>query len=351
MAAEQFIGFLKEEIESENWDTVVDFAKFKQEKLITTTPQKVKISPLDSVNLIGSQMRNAIISNLSLNSVFLLKCSRIKCRFLKNLDNILLITKDAVNKDQFVQLIFLLNLSKSKIEEASEWHFFLVKFVTLSQHDQNDYSFIEPIEKLFDKLKSNIFVQKRLKRVVLEITDVLNFEFDLNQFLSNELQLILFSCKIPGLKGFAGFNSIFVNIAELSSKYEIINGNDHSAFDLLKLEFTRLFVHEVCHVIIRKVFKDINFSTPKLERSKKSNILEAGIYSEETFFCKKIDWIASFSSNEFNRKYCLDFFLNLLKDENVTFDFIKSGCIENKRANFLMAVDYEKPRDHYLEFF
>lgn len=351
MAAEQFIDFLKEVIESKNWDTVVDFAKFKQDKLVTNTPQKLKISPFDSVNLIGYQMRNAIISNLSLNSFFLLKCSKIKCRLLKNLYDLLLITKNTINKNQFVQLIFLLHLSKSKIEEASEWHFFLIKFNSLTHDDQSFYSFKEQMEKLFDKLKSNNYVQKRLKRAVQEITDVVNFEFDLNKFLTNDLKLNFVSCEIPGLKGFAGFNLIFVNIVELSSKYEIINENDHYALDILKLEFTRLFVHEVSNVIIRNVLKDINVSTPKLERSKKLNIFEAGIYTEEIFFSKRIDWIASFSSNEFNKKYCLDFFINLLKDENVTFDFIKSGCIENKRESFLMAVDYERPRDHYLEFF
>ncbi|RNA37863.1 hypothetical protein BpHYR1_023111 [Brachionus plicatilis] len=109
----------------------------------------------------------------------------------------------------------------------------------------------------------------------------------------NELKLNFVSCEIPGLKGYAGLNSIFF------SKYEFINENDHSAFDILKLEFTRFFAHEVCHVIIRQVLRDINVSTPKLERSNKLNIFEAGIYSEETFFCKRIDWIASFSSNEF----------------------------------------------------
>ncbi|RNA17781.1 hypothetical protein BpHYR1_036095 [Brachionus plicatilis] len=298
MAAEQFIGFLKEEIESKKWDTVVDFAKFKQDKLVTATPQKVKISPLDSLNMIGFQMRNAIISNLSLNSFFLLKCSKIKCSLLKNLYDLLLNTRDAVNKDQLAQLIFLLHLSKSKIEEASEWHYFFVKFISLSHENQIDFSFKESIEKLFDQLKSNIHVQQRLKRAVQNITGEVNLAFDMNKFLINELKLNFVSCEIPGLKGYAGFNSIFVNIVELFSKYEFINKNDHSAFDILKLEFTRLFVHEVCHVIIRQVLRDINVSTPKLERSKKLNIFEAGIYSEETFFCKRIDWIASFSSND-----------------------------------------------------
>ncbi|RNA13853.1 hypothetical protein BpHYR1_026321 [Brachionus plicatilis] len=310
----------------------------------------LKISPNDDQSSIGLQIRDSIVTNLASNTFFL-QNSDFKFEYFKNLYSLLVSTSMSIEKQHLAKLIFMLHLSKSDIDDRDEWSNLLQLFDSINFEELKEFEFADIIHGLFKQLKVNESITNLIEESVKEITAQNLLGFQLEEFLKNKLSLNLFNCEIVGLRGFAGIDSIYVNSVDLSSFFDKLSKpsiHRDTALGILKLEFIRIYIHEVTHVVVRKCLNDLNVSTPTIE-SKAKNINEAGVNSEEKLFGKRISWLSSVNYKFFNVKYCLEFLDDLLKGEKVEFDLDKSKCVENTNRIFSMAIDYEKPSFAQLE--
>ncbi|RNA21891.1 hypothetical protein BpHYR1_020902 [Brachionus plicatilis] len=302
MAAKLFLNYYENSKNSE-----FSFEYFRKEILLVSTPHKIKLTTEVDKPQCVALLRDSIVSNLGLNPFFY------KFDFgydeLTKLNKILLDTQNLyINKNQFAH--------KGNIGDKYVWNDFFFFLET-----------IKIIETKCKKFTDEILVVAR--DLILTESIVFNFR---------SLKIYLISCYVPGLNGFSGKNSIYINQNELTMKYNglITSMDEVKALNILKFECLRLFVHETCHVIIRHGLKDLNLSSPKLPN------IEAGIAAEEAFFKHRIDWLASAVKKKFNYEYCFNYLTNLLADNYESFDFEESNCTIDTRTMYMMAIDYKK---------
>lgn len=165
-----------------------------------------------------------------------------------------------------------------------------------------------------------------------------------------------FEFALKGLNGFAGIDGIYIGINSISMFIRDLPKcfNIRQKFEIFKLNLTRLIVHEMCHVVLRRVMKDFNVSSPSLtgykQNAKVGELIEAGVIAEKQIFSERINWAISAKMQQFNLGYCTDFLNELfnltINDEYPIeyppFDFKKSGCILNTSKIVYMAIDYSE---------
>lgn len=94
--------------------------------------------------------------------------------------------------------------------------------------------------------------------VAKEICSLKNLNFE----IKFETKFITFA--LPGLKGYSGENSIYINHFEHDILINLID--EAKIFLILKLECSR-FVQEVCYVLVPNGMNDLNISSPKLPKT------------------------------------------------------------------------------------
>ncbi|RNA42195.1 hypothetical protein BpHYR1_049619 [Brachionus plicatilis] len=263
MASETFISYCKDFFDSNQSETDLDFSKLK-EKLLLITPRKLKISPNDDPRSITLQMREAVVSNLAINPYFQ-QSSDFKFAIFKNLYNLLLTTGHMAEKQHFAHSVFMLHLSKSDTNTREEWSNFLQTFNTINLVENKNGELMNMVQDFFRSLKANALVSNKIGECVGEIIGKNDLGFELNNFLKDALVLNFFECKISGVRGFAGIDSIYVNFDELLDLFNKLTELSFAkdiASSITKLEFLRIYIHEVSHVVVRKCLNDFNISTP-----------------------------------------------------------------------------------------
>ncbi|RMZ92955.1 hypothetical protein BpHYR1_006137 [Brachionus plicatilis] len=343
MAAKYFINYYEENSKCHEFD----FKIFRDNILIQLSPNKIPISLSNSIEETVFQFRNVIVSNMGLNPFFY-KDHHCTSQY-KNFCQLLIETQNGVqNKNQAAQLTLLVHFSKSLIELKTMWDNFFDIISSLNITSE-EFIFKKDLEVLFKKINLNRNINEKICQVVMSLTGVKELIFDFNL-----LSLNFFKMYSSALNGFAGVNNVFVGIksierfvSELPDKFTEDQKNN-----ILKINFTRLVIHETCHIVLRKALNNFNASSPELIRKEmeveSSTIIEAGVLAEKAFFVERIDWILSSRMSQFDLNYCIEFLNNLLNatDQLPQFDFIQSGCVLNTRKLIYMAIDFD---DDYEE--
>jgi hypothetical protein len=231
------------------------------------------------------------------------------------------------------------HLSKSICKKVEQWDDFFVDIHFLRIDNESEFKFKSQLIELFQQLKLSNIIYSRILRAVKIVTGNNEANFEIN-----ELKLNFFTSAFSGLNGFSGINSIYVSqnrIEDFINLLSIINNDQRTILEIVKLNFARMFVHEATDVFVRRVVKDFNASSPKIEKenSDLNLILESGILGEKQVFIERISWIKSIKSSKFNLQYCVDFLKNILDGKNVNFDLEMSGCKLNTNQITLMGID------------
>ncbi|RNA41541.1 hypothetical protein BpHYR1_040586 [Brachionus plicatilis] len=333
MAARSFIDYFCQHQNSE-----LTFEKFRNEILILITPTKLKLETNVDRQKLVSVLRDAVVSNLGFIPFFY-KCN-FSCDDLKNLYQILLDTDILqIDRNHLAKLTFLLHLSKANIDDKNTWNKFFNLLYSINIIETSEWYHAGELHQFFENLKRCKKLTGKILAVAQELTEIdkINFNFI-------DLEVNFTASLILGLNGFSGKNAIYIDLNELSRKYnglKVTIGETRS-LNVLKFECLRLFIHESCHVLIRHQLNDLNLSSPKLSKFGSNRSLpEAGIAAEEKIFTNRIDWLTS--AAHFSYEYCLDYLTDLLDGKNVSFDFEKSNCMIDTSQMYLMAIDYKIP--------
>ncbi len=335
MIANKFIDFFNENSSS----TKFYFKNFKKAILDQLTPKKLQISYDKDEKSQAYELRNCIVSNLGLNPCFYENDGH-DTASLKSLITILVDTKNGdLNENQIAQLTLLVHLSKSICKKVEQWDDFFVDIHFLRIDNESEFKFKSQLIELFQQLKLSNIIYSRILTAVKIVTGNNEANFEIN-----ELKLNFFTSSFPGLNGFSGINSIYISqnrIIDFINSLSTIYNDQHTILEIVKLNFARMFVNEATHVFIRRVVKDFNASSPKIEKenSDLNLILESGILGEKQVFTERKSWIKSIHSLEFNLKYCVNFLKNILDGKNVNFDLEMSGCKINTNQITLMGID------------
>ncbi|RNA33217.1 hypothetical protein BpHYR1_014219 [Brachionus plicatilis] len=276
------------------------FEYFRTEIFLLISPDnKMKLNTNTDKNTLVALLRDAIISNFGFNPYFYK--FDFKREELAKLHKILVNSANLVlSHNQIVQLIFLVHLSKANINDKNAWNYFFLHLETINVIEINDFLMVKELNEFLQQLKNCKKFTDKILDVAQEISGIEKIETDFSNFEINFISSLL-----PGLNGFSGINSIYINLTELTRKYNElkVSLDEARALNVLKLE---------CLI-------------PKLAKiSATSSLPEAGISAEENIFSHPIDWITSIII--FNYDYCIDYLTNLLNNEDVNFDF--------KKANF-----------------
>ncbi len=337
MAADAFVCFVKNlpgDFKS------VDVEDFFKSYFSTTTPIKMKMKYRDNIQDSIKHARNCIITNLYLNKFFQKKAYALT--YIEPICTLLLDTKEIANDNQQAQIIFLLHLSKAELDRTKFVYFenFFRKINTI-QLTTSDFQFKDECNTLFNSLKNNKIIKKIIRKVVKDISGK-ETTLDLDLF-----QVAYFDSHIDGLNGFAGLDKIYISRTEQQNLHLLSeNYSENEKLLISKLNFTRLVLHEITHIILRKSLNDFNISSPKLFEatnhtySTKTSI-EAGIFAENELFNARINWKKSATSSKLNIAYCSSFMDNLMKDQEDNFN-IELAAVEliHSQAT-IMAVDYD----------
>ena len=357
MATKKFIQFY------ENSECTFDFNNFFQNVFEHQSPvrsNKQKVECNIPINVILQNLCDSVLGNLFQNDSFK---SMVKIQVpLPYLQPFYKLVKTVYesdrnyNDDIMPKLILYLHMSKCKFDNFRFMDFFLrIDSVRIcSQLDKNYFWFVSELESLYLKVVNNNQIRETAMDVVKKITRLLTVTYDFKA-----LQLKFFSTTIGGLNGFAGINTIYVSINSLHGFYQQLNVklDKDNSFIILKLNFLRLVLHEMAHVILRNFLNDVNVSTPdELKKSKlkepvsesQNMVEEAGIMAEIHFFGARINWCESIKNSEFNIQYCADFLKRFEENQKVKFDIDVAKIEKCRDEPSLMAIDESK--FHGFEF-
>ncbi|RNA06055.1 hypothetical protein BpHYR1_026060 [Brachionus plicatilis] len=346
MAACKFIAFLKKQ------NGCFDFKIFKKDYLVQLSPNKTSISYHASPNDTAFLFRDSIVANLALNEYFYQDVHEVSsfnyfCQLLEETE------LGITNENQIARLTLLLHVSKSLIDDQVLWDNIFQIIPTLEIDDQIEFIFKNDLIDLFNGIKSNQKIVRKINQTIISIIGLQEVKFDYSS-----LKIKFFKFSISELNGFAGLDCVYIGIdairrfvCELRQDFD-----NEQKLKIFLINMFRLIIHEICHVALRKVVKNFNASSPTLitQRKQQSNsdsfkknaqIFEAGVLCEKIFFSERIDWALSSKSTRFNFAYCENFFEKLLSKSEAElpqFDFNKSGCIRDTSKFLFMAIDYSR---------
>ena len=311
------------------------------------TPTKDKILTETNELVIASNARNSIFKNLYLNESFR---KADKCGFIAEslvpLYNIIKSSKESIDENKVAQLLFILHVSKGDFSnEAFKLIFQEVdQLKIITPNTNNEAIPVVEMNDFFKLLMKNKRVLKIISETVKEISNT-DLAYDISS-----TKLKYFKIKLDELKGFAGVDTIYLNLIKLKYFWNQLDSLNYSLEDIIiffKLSFTRLVIHELAHVALRNTIKDFNLSAPVIflssNKIKNSTIMEAGIIAEKKVFKERIDWDKTIE-NGFNIEYCKNFLNSFLKydlDENVDLEFNLeiSKVTLNLNNPIFMAID------------
>jgi hypothetical protein len=164
------------------------------------------------------------------------------------------------------------------------------------------------------------------------------------------------------LKGFVGITTLYINRTALINAYKYLNISLSSQVkqDLFYLNFIRLVVHEITHVVLRKIENNVNVSTPIIlldqKRTHDSKLSLSGYISELELFGERIDFVKTSYIKNFGEKQSnyIREILSVLEKGEISIDALKSihkPCIFVQNENELssMGCYIEDIDDSYFE--
>lgn len=339
MIANEFINYFKKNSN----DLKFEFKNFKFETLDQLTPNKMEIQFTADLCDSSNQLRDCIISNLGLNPYFYqingFRTNHIKkfVELLEDCDNVRL------NKSQIARLSFLIHLSKSVCETSDEWESFFYCVSSLIIADEKYFDLKSQLKEFYQQIISSKIINERLIKITEQITG-----HQAKNFNCKNVELCFFNSPIVGLNGFAGLDCIYVSLDEIRTFIVRLesNLNKDSVNKVVKLNFTRLVVHEICHVLVRRFLNNFNASSLKIfnfeDKQKIVTIYEAGVLAEKEIFEERISWLKSVFGSAFNLNYCYNFLEKILTGEDLKFDLDFSGCVLNTNKIKLMAIEFDE---------
>ncbi|CAF0756386.1 unnamed protein product [Brachionus calyciflorus] len=320
------------------------FSSFKFEILDRITPNKMELPYINGSTQFSLLFRDCIISNLGINPYFYEKDGHRTDHFSKLIEILKENRYDEyLNEDQKGKLSFLVHFSKSLCDTADEWDDFFYRISSLTIVNQTDPQ-LKNFYAYYKQIQSSKSINKRIRKAVELVTGkttegFLNF---------SDIKLNFFNSIVVGLNGFAGTDCIYVSHSSIKNFIQILSSNgisDENIRKLVKLNFTRIIIHEICHVFIRKTLNNFNLSSPKIFSLGKEENLIFGVFAEKQIFQERISWIKSIFSSKFNMAYCWDFLEKILDGDDLIFDFKNSGCVLNTSKIKYMAIDFEESYD------
>ena len=285
---------------------------------------------------------DSILGNLFLNPSFK---STIKKVYLDDLKPLYELVK-AVNNDKndasfLPKLILYLHMSKCNFGFLQNIVFFKqIDSVHICNVEKRaDYWFAAELDNTFSKIVTNNQIKFIAIDVVKIITNSKYIDYDFSK-----LQLKYFKSVIINLNGYAGINTVYISIDYLSCFYDYLTKlNASEKLTILKLNFFRIVLHEMTHVILRNSLNDMNDSTPEVIQLTAANnneiFEEAGIISENKMFGGRINWIDSVKQDNFNIEYFNNVLKKLEQNISVTFDYNESQIVKYTHQPGLMSMD------------
>lgn len=301
-----------------------------------STATKNELNYSNAIDFI-KQARNVIFKNLSINQSFL-KADGFRFDIIKNFYQVMVNSKNNIDQDSRAVILLLLHLSKCNLFDNTAWSLIFESIDSIIITESMDINFVPQLKSLYDSLVESVNFKKILSELIKDLT---NQELVYNL---QETKLTFFTCNLKGLNGFAGYNEIYVNLNELISLY--LNLSEEK-ISVMKLDFTRLIIHEMAHVALRSTTKDFNISTCALIESSNNSV---GIIAEKMLFKVRINWRESANICDLN--YCNDFLENLLnnKSSSLNFETNKANVKLNEFIPLLSAVDYNLSQLPYFYF-
>lgn len=337
MAAEDFIRYYEQINPNDN----ICLKSFIQNHYAQVTPVKLVLNYGLNEHKLIKNAKECILSNLNLNNYFTTEF--VKAKDLKSLYNLFKNTEKEANEDEIAQILLLLHFSKSKLYNLFFFQFFkqihTIEIVT----EFNQFYFYEQLMVFFQKIINNSFLISKIQEVISDTTGhqtLYNFE---------QTNLKYFKHDLDWLNGFAGINTIYLNIQNLSlfKLNEFHKCTNEEKLILLKMEFLRLITHEITHVGLRFEKQDFNMSTPEekhklaqksLTSTYASNSFEAGALTEKRIFGDRINWLYSAEKNvDFD--HCSKFLDIITKGEYMQFDIGKANIALSLNPIVTMAID------------
>ena len=349
MAAEEFLTHFEKLNTNKEKINIQDFKNY----FSTKTPIKMKMIYSQDIKDSIKQARNCIIGNLFINPYFL-KANELDQKSIKEICSLLKNTESSANDNQIAHLLFLLHLSKSNLKNVGRFQNFFNNFNSIDLKNCENESWYNECNGLFNSLITNKIIKQIINKVIKEISSK-DASFD----CSVNITFFTSSTYPYTVNGFAGINQVYISKTEIEKLLILINLScEYSSDDknlILKLYLTRLFLHELTHVILRKTLNDFNLSSPNIfesthQEADASCLIEAGILAEKELFGGKIDWKKTVAFSNVNVVYCSTFLQNLLNNQKTVFSIELSRAIISDLPQLIMAVDCDLELPPLLEF-
>ncbi|CAF0714956.1 unnamed protein product [Brachionus calyciflorus] len=328
--------FIKE-FRSHSNNELFSFNSFFQ-TLASQTPPKVKIVMSNGYD--ASTGREAILINFYKNpqfrSIDVFARSTVE-KFVQFLES-----KDCENPSYECQLIFMVHCSKAK----AEYSFFETVFKNFNTIKIVEYK-DSYLENLLLKIKQNDTIVKAIKSSV--------FDFGAKHIDKDDLKpimVVFFEAQLNILNGFASMDKIYINLTKINFLLETIEyyGKKQNNDLILGLYFTRLAIHEMTHVLLRRKLNDLNVSSPFLEQKNMeilgNDFLESGYIAEKKIFGAKIDFFRGLEILNFD--YLNNFFRDVMENKStLNFDLKISRCqISESVPIMAVDIDIRKKREY-----
>lgn len=300
------------------------FKKLSDELSLLTpeSKRKTKLVYSDSVKKIVIDSKEAIIRNLSINPV-IKKIDFFSVNILSDLMKFLDFKTDS--ERSLAQSLFMLHASKADFSKETDpksiYEDIFMNFLSIDTHvDKSKYA---EFYSIFESLVNNEHLIESINKSIDNIVEIKSsYDF-------SNLKLILFKSKLSPVRGFSGNDRIYINTRPFYNFLDIKFFSEDIKKLALKLEFTRLFLHEASHVLLRFRIGNLNISSPFLKENEKfflikKNVDEAGIETEKRIFKEVINWERSITNN-YNYDYCKQYLAKILDNKYDEFDIQKAG--------------------------
>lgn len=311
------------------------------------TPPKLTLNYSLPIEIFIKSSRECILSNFCINPYF-----KEILVDIKDYTQIYYLFKTlSIGENEIAQTIFLLHFSKSKIGNVLDF-ITIMKDVGSIQivKNVNEYPFYNSLCDIYDKILKNKHLKQKVQEVIKSIIGAeSNYNFD-------ETKFVFFTSFLNGLHGFAGINTVYINIEMFSQICQFPKYSYNDQLIILKMNFVRIITHEISHVAIRFKKNDFNMSSPVEKKKKTITDLstdydpliayEAGALVEEKIFNGRIDWVLSVQNNV-KVDYCMKFLNQLFNDECPEFNITESRTVLRKDTIQTMAIDIDL---HYYSF-
>lgn len=329
--SEAFVTYFESQIVSKK--TRLNLKDFLQNFFQHKTPVKSNLLYGLNQKQLVRQAKECILYNIYLNPYFL--NIEFDLKYLQSVYDLFKQTNDTVNSDQIARIIFLLHFSKSILDDFEQFLEIIVGINSIVL--VSNFEFSEKFNTIYEKVLSNSNLKQKIQKVVKMF---LGFE---SNYSFESTKLNYFSSSYFGLHGFAGLDSLYVNVDTISMLYGHLckDYSNDEKLAILKMNFVRVILHEVTHVALRFAKNDFNMSSPaerKTNTSASYAISEAGVMTEIEVFKGRINWKKT-GEKKLDLQFCYDFLEKLESNSKPEFNVNLEDVVLRTDQIRTMAID------------